>query len=124
MSAAPRYLADMAAAVERIERYAVRGRAAFDADELVRGWLEYQLILLGEAARRIGEHVPGYHASCPEIPWGPLIGMRNVLLHQYHRVDPDVVWNTVVDDIPAIRTTLAALRSPEAGRGDREGPGA
>ena len=112
MSAASRYLADMAAAISRIERYVVRGRLMFDSDELVRGWLEYQLILLGEAARRLGEHDPHYHGAHPEIPWGPLIGMRNVLIHQYHRVDPDVVWNTVVNDLPPIRTAIDGLMSP------------
>jgi uncharacterized protein with HEPN domain len=101
----------MTAAIARIERYAVRGRAVFDAEELVRGWLEYQLILLGEAARRLGEHHPGYHAAHPEVPWGAIIGMRNVLIHQYHRIDADVVWQTVVDDLPRIRMALDDLMS-------------
>lgn len=49
MSKIERLLSDMLAAIERIERYAHAGREMFESNELVRGWTEYQLILLGEA---------------------------------------------------------------------------
>ena len=65
MSAVARVLADMVRAIDDVERYARAGRAAYDADELVRAWVEYRLILLGEAARRVGEQHPGYHAAHP-----------------------------------------------------------
>jgi len=51
-------------AIERIERYAVRGRAAFDRDELVQSWIVRHLQIIGEAARALaGDRTP------PGGPW-------------------------------------------------------
>lgn len=44
-------LLDIQEAVERIERYAARGRAAFEQDELIQIWVLYHLQIIGEAAR-------------------------------------------------------------------------
>jgi uncharacterized protein with HEPN domain len=43
-------LQDILEAVEHIEKYAVRGRAAFEQDELVQTWIIHHLLVLGEAA--------------------------------------------------------------------------
>ena len=43
-------LQDILEAVERIEKYAPRGRAAFEHDELVQTWIIHHLLVLGEAA--------------------------------------------------------------------------
>ena len=33
------------------------------------------------------------HAIEPAIPWKGIIGMRNILVHQYFSVDPDIIWD-------------------------------
>jgi uncharacterized protein with HEPN domain len=46
-------LQDILEAIEKIEKYAVRGRHAFDTDELIQSWVLNHLRILGEAARPI-----------------------------------------------------------------------
>ena len=46
-------LRDILEAIERIEKYASRGREAFDADELIQTWVLYHLQIVGEAVRAI-----------------------------------------------------------------------
>jgi uncharacterized protein with HEPN domain len=99
-------LLDMLEAIERIDRYAVRGRAAFDRDELIQSWVIQQLQILGEAAARVNS---GLRAAHPEVPWRQIIGMRNVLTHGYFEIDLDIVWSVVEHDLAALRSQLAAI---------------
>ena len=98
-------LADILEAIERIERYAVRGRQAFEDDELIQSWIVHHLEILGEACRSVSYE---FRAGHPEIPWGPISGMRNILVHQYFGIDADAVWAAVVRDLPPLAIALRA----------------
>jgi uncharacterized protein with HEPN domain len=41
-------LADILEAIDRAQRYAVRGQAAFQDDELIQAWMVQQLMVIGE----------------------------------------------------------------------------
>ena len=45
-------LQDIVEAIERIQKYASRGRAAFDSDELIQNWVVSHLQIIGELAGR------------------------------------------------------------------------
>ena len=97
---------DMIEAIERIERYASRGREAFDSDELIQNWFVHHLQILGEAARAMPEDVK---KAAPAIPWAKIVGMRHVLVHDYFGIDRDVVWNAVERELPQLAPELRAL---------------
>ena len=59
--------------------------------------------IIGEAARRISDELKSTH---PEIPWNEMIGMRNVMIHEYDDVDMVIVWDTVKKDIPSLISTI------------------
>ena len=99
-------LCDVLEAIERIERYANRGRPAFDADELVQTWIVHHLQLIGEACRAVSAELVRGH---PEVPWAKIVGMRNILVHHYFGIDKDAVWEVVERDIPAPRPALQAI---------------
>ena len=61
---------------------------------------------LAEATTRLPEAVL---ASWPDMPWQQIRGMRNRLVHAYHAVDLNVLWETVSSDVPQL---LAALDPP------------
>ncbi|MDD1728920.1 MAG: DUF86 domain-containing protein, partial [Methanospirillum sp.] len=90
---------DVLDAIEAIERYASRGKESFESDELVQVWILYHLQIIGEASRAMSKEV---HDADPTIPWKGIIGMRNILVHQYSSVEPSLIWEMVVTDIPVL----------------------
>jgi uncharacterized protein with HEPN domain len=67
-----------------------------------------RLEVIGEAARRVSEEG---RAAWPELPWKAVIGMRNVMIHQYDNVDIEILWNTVKEALPPLIETLEQLFS-------------
>ena len=63
--------------------------------------------IIGEAARRISDEIKAEH---PEIPWFEIVGMRNIMIHEYDDVDM-VVWNTVKEDIPPLISAIDEILS-------------
>ena len=99
-------LEDILEAIRQIERYASRGRLAFEADELLQNWFVRYLQIIGEAARALPEDIRN---RAPEVAWHKIIGMRHVLVHDYFATDTDVVWDAVERDLPVLKKQLQGL---------------
>jgi uncharacterized protein with HEPN domain len=67
----------------------------------------HNLILLGEAATHIPEHVRTFAS---EIDWRQIIGTRNRLIHGYLGINNDIVWDIIQDEIPVLIDQLYALK--------------
>lgn len=63
-----------------------------------------QLAIIGEAVSHLPNDVLERH---PQIPWRGVKGMRLWLDHEYHRVDAAVVWRTVTQRLPELRSATA-----------------
>ena len=63
--------------------------------------------IIGEAASRVSEPT---RAAMPVVPWSQIAAMRNRLIHAYFDVNRDVVWQTAIEEIPALATILEAIR--------------
>jgi uncharacterized protein with HEPN domain len=98
-------LRDILEVIERTEKYAARGKATFDQDELVQVWILHHLQVIGEAARSLD---PELMEDLPEIPWGDIIGMRHVLVHHYFEIDAEIVWAVVERDLPLLKEKVRA----------------
>jgi uncharacterized protein with HEPN domain len=59
--------------------------------------------IIGEAAYQVSEAVRG---QLPDIPWEDIIGMRHRLVHAYFDINLDILWNTVVEDLPFLIDAL------------------
>lgn len=99
-------LLDIQEAIERIRKYAMRGRDAFCSDELIQTWITHHLQIIGEAARAVSNELRDAH---PEIPWSRAIGMRNILVHHYFGIDTEIVWLVVEHDLPNLHSQIAGL---------------
>ncbi len=109
-------IADILESIAAIERHKHRGRESLDGDELLRAFVLYHLQIIGEAARELSPSVRSAH---PGTPWPAIIGMRNRLVHGYYKVDPEIVWGTVEDDLPPLRAAAEAiLAQPESSEAD------
>ncbi len=99
-------LRDILEAIERVEKYAARGRAAFDEDELIQTWVVHHIEVIGEACRALPEEFQARYAG---VPWSDIIGMRNILVHHYFGIDPDAVWSVVERDLPDLKLNVQAI---------------
>ena len=94
------------AATKAVEKVAGIGRNGFDRDETLRLALTHLLQIIGEAARRVSVNFQDAH---PEIPWKAIIGMRHKVVHDYFGVDDDVVWDTVINELPPLIEKIRPL---------------
>lgn len=67
-----------------------------------------RLEIMGEGARRIS---PGTRAAHPQIPWKEMIGIRNLIIHEYDDVDMFIVWETIQQNLPDLIVQLKSLLS-------------
>lgn len=66
---------------------------------------ERKLLSISEAAVRFGDEA---EKLCPGMRWRDIRGIGNWLRHQYDRVDLEIVWNTVTEQLPPLKTSVAA----------------
>jgi uncharacterized protein with HEPN domain len=96
-------LLDILDAIERIERRATAGGAAFQSDELLQVWIVHHLEIIGEACRGLSQDFRQLHQ---EYDWLDPVRMRNVLSHQYFEIDLDAVWSAVEQDLPELKLVV------------------
>jgi uncharacterized protein with HEPN domain len=75
---------------------------SWEADEDLRLVTE-RLVEVGEASRALTEPA---RAAMPEVDWAGFIGLRNVLVHAYHRVQADLLSRAATVDVPALAKAL------------------
>jgi uncharacterized protein with HEPN domain len=82
-------LEDIQRSGERIQSF-LSGRNRCEYDELTRSAVERQFEIMGEALVQLSRFAPDLAARIPEHR--RLIAFRNILIHRYHDIDDDIVW--------------------------------
>ena len=100
-------LGDILEAIERIDKYAGQGREALRDDELIQTWVVHHLMIIGEACRAALS--PEFRTAHPEDVWALAGGLRNVIVHEYFGIDPDIVWGVIERDLPALKNVVAEI---------------
>lgn len=85
-------------------------RESFRRDRMRMLALERSMELIGEAARRVSEV---FRKERPQLPWKEMIGLRNILAHDYGRIDHDRLHATAMKEMPPL---IAQLENLHAGR--------
>jgi uncharacterized protein with HEPN domain len=65
-----------------------------------------RLEIIGEAAERVSMATT---TKFQNLPWKKMVGMRNIMIHEYEDVDLDIVWDTVQSDLPPLANLIAPL---------------
>jgi len=101
------FVAQMVEAAEAALEF-TNGQTAesFASDRLIGYAVVHAVQLIGQAARSVSVELQAAHA---EIPWREMIGMRNVVVHDYADVDLSLVWKTVHEDLPDLIEWLKAI---------------
>ena len=87
-----------------------KSRAKYDKDDILRLGLTHLVQVIGEAARKVSAKFQRAH---PEIPWRNIIGMRHRIVHDYMRVDEDILWQVVTNDLPELLPLLEEIMPEE-----------
>lgn len=64
-----------------------------------------QMEIIGEASNHISEATK---SQLSEIEWRQIIGMRNILIHEYFGIDSKVVWDIIRHDLPDLKKKITA----------------
>ncbi len=82
----------------------------FCEDETIIKAVLYDFLIIGEATRVIPEDIQSQY---PNIPWRLMIDMRNVVSHEYFQVQINMVWLTIVNDLPTLNQQIIELMKKE-----------
>jgi uncharacterized protein with HEPN domain len=100
-------LLDIAHAAAQVAKFITgQDKTAFLDDELTQSAVLHQILVLGEAAKRLS---PEFRSRYPDVPWSDMAGMRDKLIHAYEAVDYDEVWSTATKDIPELLEWVTPL---------------
>lgn len=58
------------------------------------------LLQIGELVNHLSED---FKSACPQIPWRAIRGMRNVVAHEYGKIDTATVWETAEDGVQELQ---------------------
>jgi uncharacterized protein with HEPN domain len=65
-----------------------------------------RLIIIGEATKRLS---PEFRSQHPTIPWRNIVGLRDIAVHEYERVDLDRIWRIIQTDLLELLTYIQPL---------------
>ena len=99
-------IAHILQAISKIVEATSCTREEFLASSLKTDAVSYNFLIIGEAANRISSVLQTAH---PEIPWKVMVGMRNVLIHDYVQTNYSLIWKTAKADLPKLQEQLQAL---------------
>lgn len=101
------YIAHISDAIKSIQTQ-MKGitKEQFADSELMQGFVERKLEIIGEETKRIPDDFKKDH---PNIPWKDMAGMRDILIHQYTEVDGDIVWKTIIQKIGPLKESIELI---------------
>jgi uncharacterized protein with HEPN domain len=97
------YLHDILQRIDRIERYSAYGEEVFLQEELLQDAVIRNFEVIGEAVKRLPDDLK---TQQPHVEWHGFAGFRDVLIHQYDKVDMTQVWMTIQEDLPALKRVV------------------
>ena len=100
------YLQDILDAIAKIEKYTAKGEKDFFSSGLVQDSVLYQLSIIGEASAKLPIAM---RTTNENVPWKNIIGMRNVIIHDYSEIKIERIWETVEHDLRLLKDTVGAI---------------
>jgi uncharacterized protein with HEPN domain len=97
------YLAHIIQAIQRIHHYTEdMDEVGFLENELVQDAVIRNIEIVGEASNNIDKYYQDFAKLHPELPLIFAYEMRNAVAHGYFKVDLEIVWKTIKNDLPVL----------------------
>lgn len=101
------YLSDILESIDDIESF-INDMTFEDFlnDKKTKNAVIRSIEVIGEATKNIPESIK---VKYPSVPWKKMAGMRDKMIHEYHRIDFGILWKTVKEDIPFVKPMLQSV---------------
>ena len=101
------YIQSIADCINQIEIYTDNGEQEFLKSRLIQDAVIRNFEIIGEAAKRLSEP---FRSQNENVPWRQVAGFRDILIHEYFGVSLKLVWQTVLTDLPILKSAMASVQ--------------
>lgn len=99
-------LDDLAEAIRRVRTIDASGPGRA-AEATARDAILYNLVIIGEAVKHLGAET---RERAPDLPWRRIAGLRDLLTHEYFRIEMDAIRKIVDRDLTPLERAVEELR--------------
>ncbi|RAK10301.1 uncharacterized protein with HEPN domain [Halanaerobium saccharolyticum] len=101
------FLKDIIKAMNKIFNYTEKmTKEDFKKDDKTIDAVLRNVEIIGEAANKLSERIYEENKS---VPWGRMIGLRNIVIHEYFGVDLNIIWQIVTVNLPETKPEIEEI---------------
>jgi len=100
------YLSNIKECIERIEEYTKGGKEEFMQTKMIQDAVIRNFEIIGEATKRLS---PELRSKYSDVPWQQMAGFRDVLIHDYLKVNLNLVWQIIEQNLSDLKRQVTAI---------------
>lgn len=100
------YLSNIQECIQRIEFYTLEGKARFLATPMIQDAVIRNFEIIGEATKRLSPELKNAYS---DVAWKQIAGLRDILIHDYLKVNLNRVWGIIEQNLPQLKQTVAEI---------------
>ncbi len=102
------YVEDMIEGIDKILRYVegINGINEFLSNDMAVDAVTRNFEIIGEASKKVPQQIK---LKYDEIPWKQMYGLRNFAIHEYHIIDPAILWDIIENNLVQNKISLESL---------------
>jgi len=104
------FLEDIIEQIELIEGDSISSKDRFLKDLRLRDATVRRIEIIGEAVKNISS---SFRKKYPEVEWKEIAGTKDIMIHAYFKVDIDIVWKIVKEDLPKLKKQINEILEKE-----------
>ncbi|MCQ2235334.1 MAG: DUF86 domain-containing protein [Paludibacteraceae bacterium] len=70
-----------------------------------------QLSFIGETVKVMDQHASEFLAQYPSIPWKQVKGLRDIVVHEYHNIDHEEIYQIITTDLPLLLNVIRQMKA-------------